>query len=86
MTKPFGKYSFLALDATPDPGPKRPFNFFGYIRQVRDIENEKLGPPGASCSKLTMSLVNDSLKFQMAILQIHCICKAKVSHIISTKK
>ena len=26
---------------------------------------------GASCSKLTMSLVNDSLKFQMAILQIH---------------
>ena len=27
--------------------------------------------PGASCSKL-MSLVNASLKFQMAILQIHC--------------
>ena len=27
---------------------------------------------GASCSKLKMSLVNDSLKFQMAILQIHC--------------
>ena len=28
--------------------------------------------PGASCSKLMMSLVKDSLKFQMAILQIHC--------------
>ena len=28
--------------------------------------------PWASCSKLMMSLVNDSLKFQMAILQIHC--------------
>ena len=27
---------------------------------------------GASCSKLTKSLVNDSLKFQMAKLQIHC--------------
>ena len=27
---------------------------------------------GTSCSKLTMSIVNDSLKFQMAILQIHC--------------
>ena len=27
---------------------------------------------GASCSKLTTSLVNNSLKFQMAILQIHC--------------
>ena len=27
---------------------------------------------GASCSKLTTSLVNDSFKFQMAILQMHC--------------
>ena len=29
-------------------------------------------PSGASCSKLTMLLVNDLLKFQMAIIQIHC--------------
>ena len=28
--------------------------------------------PGPICSKLTMLLVDDSLKFQMAILQIHC--------------
>ena len=28
--------------------------------------------PGASCSKLTTSLVNVSLKFQTLILQIHC--------------
>ena len=28
--------------------------------------------PGAIYSNLTMSLVNDSLTFQMAILQIHC--------------
>ena len=50
--------------------------------------------PGPSCSKLTMSLVSDSLKFQMAILQIHCyfllknvriLCIAKDSHIFSTK-
>ena len=27
---------------------------------------------GPSCSKLTTSLLNDSLKFQMAILQIQC--------------
>ena len=27
---------------------------------------------GPSCSKLTTSLVNDSLKFQTGILQIHC--------------
>ena len=43
----------------------------------------------ASCSKLTMSLVNDSLKFQMAILQIHCYFLLKTgenpSHIFSTK-
>ena len=37
---------------------------------------------GASCSKLTMSLVNDRVKFQMAILQY---CIAKDSHIFSTK-
>ena len=29
-------------------------------------------PPGPSCSKLTTSLVNVSLKFQTLILQIHC--------------
>ena len=28
--------------------------------------------PGASCSKLTTSLVNNLLKFQTGILQIHC--------------
>ena len=27
---------------------------------------------GSSCSKLTKLLVNDSLKFHMAMLQIHC--------------
>ena len=39
--------------------------------------SESKSRTGPSCSKLTMSLVNDSLKFQMAILQIHCyfLCK-----------
>ena len=43
--------------------------------------------PGPSCSKLTTSLVNVSLKFQTLILQIHCyfFCSAKDSHIFSTK-
>ena len=46
---------------------------------------------GPSCSKLIMSLVKYSLKFQMAIFQIHCYlllkkCEnAKDSHILSTK-
>ena len=46
--------------------------------------------PGPSCSKLTMLLVKDSFKFQMAILQIHSYflvekCNAKDSDISSTK-
>ena len=56
--------------------------------------------PGPSCSKLTTSLVNVSLKFQTLILQIHSyfllkkcenplhvriLCTAKDSHIFSTK-
>ena len=49
--------------------------------------------PWPSCSKLTMSLVNDSLKFLMAIIQIQCYfwlkkCEnnAKDSHIFSITK
>ncbi|XP_057577868.1 transmembrane protein 62 isoform X2 [Hippopotamus amphibius kiboko] len=30
---PFGNYSFISLDATLSPGPKRPFNFFGILDQ-----------------------------------------------------
>ena len=30
----FGKYSFNAVDASLDPGPKRPFNFFGHFSEV----------------------------------------------------
>jgi len=26
--------SFISVDACPDPGPKRPFNFFGVLKQV----------------------------------------------------
>ena len=51
---------------------------------------------GGSCSKLTTSLVNNLLKYQTAILQIHCYfllkkcknplhCTAKDSRIFSTK-
>ncbi|KAL5008024.1 hypothetical protein ScPMuIL_013605 [Solemya velum] len=29
--KPFGNYTFIAMDACLEPGPKRPFNFFGYL-------------------------------------------------------
>ncbi|XP_006033617.2 transmembrane protein 62 isoform X1 [Alligator sinensis] len=28
---PFGNYSFICLDATLSPGPKRPYNFFGIL-------------------------------------------------------
>lgn len=28
------KYSFIAVDASIEPGPRRPFNFFGYLNEV----------------------------------------------------
>ena len=31
---PFGRYSFINVDACPVPGPRRPFNFFGYLDDV----------------------------------------------------
>ena len=32
--KSFGNYSFIAMDACPSPGPKRPLNFFGVVTSV----------------------------------------------------
>lgn len=34
LKKSFGTYNFIGVDACPDPGPKRPFNFFGYMTKV----------------------------------------------------
>ena len=48
-------------------GPGMDHDGGGKFREKKIIKSS-----GPSCSKLTMSLVNDSLKFQMAILQIHC--------------
>lgn len=31
----FGSYGFVGIDLTPNPGPGRPFNFFGIPRKVR---------------------------------------------------
>ena len=31
----FGNYTFIAMDACPSPGPKRPYNFFGILHEVR---------------------------------------------------
>ncbi|KAF6777214.1 Transmembrane protein 62 [Paragonimus kellicotti] len=33
LHKPYGNYSFIALDACPDPGLSRPLNFFGVLTQ-----------------------------------------------------
>ena len=32
----FGVYNFIAVDVCPDPGPKRPYNFFGVLHMVYD--------------------------------------------------
>ena len=35
----FGRYSLNGVDANLDPGPKRPFNFFGQFSEVRHVFN-----------------------------------------------
>ena len=30
----FGVYNFIAVDVCPNPGPKRPYNFFGVLHLV----------------------------------------------------
>ncbi|KAM6201127.1 transmembrane protein 62 [Rhynchocyon petersi] len=32
---PFGNYSFICVDATLSPGPKRPYNFFGILNEKK---------------------------------------------------
>ena len=37
----FGTYAFNAIDMTPNPGPNRPFNFFGIVEKVGNFfDNE----------------------------------------------
>ena len=31
----FGSYAFNGIDLNPNPGPRRPFNFFGHVDQVQ---------------------------------------------------
>lgn len=32
----FGSYAFNGIDLNPNPGPRRPFNFFGHVDQVKN--------------------------------------------------
>ena len=43
IQKPYGNYSLLSVDAAPNPGFKRPFNFVGYISDQSKIDLEQLG-------------------------------------------
>ena len=36
-TTSFGSYRFIGMDACPSPGPRRPFNFFGVLHDVRHV-------------------------------------------------
>ncbi|ESO87688.1 hypothetical protein LOTGIDRAFT_127392, partial [Lottia gigantea] len=40
--KNYGKYRFIGVDACPDPGPRRPFNFFGQLNTDRQSDLIKL--------------------------------------------
>ncbi|XP_053142083.1 transmembrane protein 62 isoform X2 [Hemicordylus capensis] len=43
---PFGKYSFICVDATLTPGPKRPYNFFGILNKNKMQELSSLAKEG----------------------------------------
>lgn len=45
---PYGRYSFVGIDASPSPGLRRPYNFFGILHeddlsQVEDVMTQTLG-------------------------------------------
>lgn len=42
----FGKYRFIAVDACPNPGPRRPFNFFGILdnQDLNELETRLAKP------------------------------------------
>ncbi|PAA77433.1 hypothetical protein BOX15_Mlig029960g1 [Macrostomum lignano] len=42
VRKPFGQYSFVALDVVPMPGPKRPYNFFGFLDTTAILDVQRL--------------------------------------------
>ncbi|XP_078351578.1 transmembrane protein 62-like [Oculina patagonica] len=44
----FGSYAFNGIDLNPDPGPRRPFNFFGHVDQDRINEMERLADASKS--------------------------------------
>jgi len=44
----YGSYAFNGIDLNPDPGPRRPFNFFGHVDQDRVNEMEKLADASRS--------------------------------------
>ena len=58
--------------------PLEAHNQLMYI-QPPDLGTEEKFSTGPSCSKLMTLLVNDMLKFQMTILQIHCYFLLKKS-------
>ena len=43
IEKPYGNYSLLSVDAAPNPGFKRPFNFVGYISDQSKLDLRQLG-------------------------------------------
>ena len=66
------------------------------VHLIQSLEALTTWPPGPSCSKLTMSLVNDSLKFTLSDMQmcwnfllkkmwVANFCSSKATHIFSAK-
>lgn len=53
LKKPYGKYSFIPVDATMLPGPRRPYNFAGYLSKEK-MESLNSFQNEASQSNLTI--------------------------------
>ncbi|XP_063418697.1 transmembrane protein 62-like [Mytilus trossulus] len=52
--KPYGNYSVIAMDAAPIPGPRRPFNFFGYMNKERRTKLQDLSQQAMNSSNMTL--------------------------------
>ena len=68
IEKPYGNYSLLSVDAAPNPGFKRPFNFVGYISDQSKLKLETLG--------------NEAKNNNQTVLYGHYPTSSKYSHFV----
>ena len=65
------KYSFIGVDASLDPGPRRPFNFFGWIK---DVNIFKMCVTKEFLNVFCLGPFEAVGRFQRGIKEIECYC------------